>query len=743
MSERPGWTWWGLLLLWPMLAFLQQWQVTPEAGIPWVAAVGGMAGIVGWKAAQGARVRARAVGLALAGLWLGCLLLLAGLDRWAELSRMLGSDHWILLKEAVQAGLGAFCLVAALRTLSWRFPALAVVELGVASGICVTALEAHRDGYINRPFQIVDPLWLRGMDPTPLFLGVGALTLMVVALVALNRPNNRRPWWDVPLLLGLLLALYLLVPTGKVKQIFEKFGMGDRPGEENRLRPKSSKSGKGSDPSEGGKNGSKDKEQQKKDDPSFEDTPPPPKPQPVAVVVFRDDYEPPAGGYYFRQSSNSQFNGLKLVHSNDARFDQDFAQNFPTRFRDAKEGKEDLGLVVPPLETTYFHPLATRVALLSQHIRPFGLDNAVAYWAAGNPDPSRFQKAYDVDSQVFEADYAQLVSASAGEPDWDDETWKHYLEGPSDPRYRQLADEIVQKLPPERRNSPLFKAVAIKLWLDENCTYSLKSPSAEAEDPVSDFLFGQRIGYCVYTSHSACYLYRAAGVPARISHGYAVSAQQRGGGSSLLIRTSDAHSWAEIHLQGVGWMELDVSPKKNLEPEKEQVDNNLQQMMGDMARKDKKEARPEDSRPSLDLQEFLRSLVLGVLQAIPWSLLGVWLLLNAWKIFRRVAPWVWTGPALSRLAYLCVLEMLVEQGTRRSRHESCEGFARRLGEEVPSLMQLTRLHLGLRLGAKNPPTTHEVRQCLRECLSQLRRRPVKGWRAWLGWLDFTAGLRVR
>jgi hypothetical protein len=47
-------------------------------------------------------------------------------------------------------------------------------------------------------------------------------------------------------------------------------------------------------------------------------------------------------------------------------------------------------------------------------------------------------------------------------------------------------------------------------------------------------------------------LYRTAGIPARVSQGYAVAARQRGHGASLLIRSGDAHAWPEIYLQGAG-----------------------------------------------------------------------------------------------------------------------------------------------------------------------------------------------
>ncbi|MBT9588671.1 transglutaminase domain-containing protein [bacterium] len=739
MTPRPRSFWIGLLLLWPALAYLNQWLVTPRGGIPLWAAAGAGAAILAWYASTRWQIRCRASLISLALFWLLGSGLLALLDGSSLLAGALGSDSWVLLRQASAAALAAFCLVGALRTLSWRFPALAVVELAAAGGVFILALEAHRDGFINRPFQLVDPLWLKGMDPTPLFLAVGSLALLATSLLALNRPNNQRPWWDVPLLLLVLMGLFLAAPSGRVKQLFEKFGMGKEPGKENRLGPEGGLKTPGpASPA----NGDPSKSQQKQDEPSFADSPPP-KPRPVAVVVFRDDYQPPSGSYYFRQTSNSQFNGLKLVHSNDDRFDRDSAQGFPTRYHDEKARAEPLGLQAPDLDTSLFQPLSTRVALLIQHPRPFGLIHPEHYWATPNPDPERFQKAYEVDSLVFKGTYPELIPASPGQSSWDAETWAHYLEGPADRRYDELVDKILAELPEQRRNMAFFKAVAIKMWLDENCTYSLKSPSADASDPVSHFLFGQRIGYCVFTSHSACYLYRAAGIPARISSGYMVNAQQRGGGSSLLIRSSDAHSWPEIYLDGAGWLDLDIAPKKNLEPEHEQVDNNLQQMMGDMARKDKKDRRPEETRPQIDLQEMLQRLLLEVARTIPWALIAVWLTLTLWKVWRRLSPWFWSGRGLARVAYLAALDVLAEQGVTRHIDESCEAFARRLQEEVPALLPLAQAHLRVRLGNQPPPAEAELRQTLKLCLAQLRKRSQKGWRRALGWLDPTSGLRVR
>lgn len=146
------------------LAYLNQWLVTPRGGIPLWAAAGAGAAILAWYASIRLQIRCRASLIGLALLWLAGSGLLALLDGSSLLAGALGSDSWVLLRQASAAALAAFCLVGALRTVRWRFPALAVVELAAAGGVFILALEAHGDGFINRPFRLVrEPrFWLKG-----------------------------------------------------------------------------------------------------------------------------------------------------------------------------------------------------------------------------------------------------------------------------------------------------------------------------------------------------------------------------------------------------------------------------------------------------------------------------------------------------------------------------------------------------------------------------------------------------
>jgi transglutaminase-like putative cysteine protease len=105
---------------------------------------------------------------------------------------------------------------------------------------------------------------------------------------------------------------------------------------------------------------------------------------------------------------------------------------------------------------------------------------------------------------------------------------------------------------------------ALALFADEKFFYTLQPPLL-GEQPVDDFLFDTRRGFCEHYASAFVFLMRAAGVPARIVTGY------QGGEANpvdgyVVVRQSDAHAWAEVWLAGRGWMRVDptaaVSPAR-------------------------------------------------------------------------------------------------------------------------------------------------------------------------------------
>jgi transglutaminase-like putative cysteine protease len=94
--------------------------------------------------------------------------------------------------------------------------------------------------------------------------------------------------------------------------------------------------------------------------------------------------------------------------------------------------------------------------------------------------------------------------------------------------------------------------------------YTLATPLL-GRNSVDEFLFDQKSGFCEHFSSSFVVLMRAAGIPARVVTGYA-GGYYNPVGQYWLVRRSDAHAWAEVWLQGRGWVRVD--PTAAVAPER-------------------------------------------------------------------------------------------------------------------------------------------------------------------------------
>ena len=94
--------------------------------------------------------------------------------------------------------------------------------------------------------------------------------------------------------------------------------------------------------------------------------------------------------------------------------------------------------------------------------------------------------------------------------------------------------------------------------------YTLDTPLA-GRNAVDEFLFDTRAGFCEHFASAFVVLMRAAGVPARVVTGYA-GGYRNPIGDYWLVRNSDAHAWAEIWLEGRGWVRMD--PTAAVAPER-------------------------------------------------------------------------------------------------------------------------------------------------------------------------------
>jgi transglutaminase-like putative cysteine protease len=78
--------------------------------------------------------------------------------------------------------------------------------------------------------------------------------------------------------------------------------------------------------------------------------------------------------------------------------------------------------------------------------------------------------------------------------------------------------------------------------------------------PLESFLFKDRIGYCQQFSGTMAMMLRMAGIPARVSTGFAPGTPQPDAPGVYRVRDFDAHSWVEVYFKDIGWVTFDPTP---------------------------------------------------------------------------------------------------------------------------------------------------------------------------------------
>ena len=125
------------------------------------------------------------------------------------------------------------------------------------------------------------------------------------------------------------------------------------------------------------------------------------------------------------------------------------------------------------------------------------------------------------------------------------------------PRVHELAEQVVGEA-----SSPYLRARRLQVYLQEQYAFGPAGSAREArppvgQDPVDWFLFDRRVGTSGNFSSAFVVLARAVGVPARAVSGWVVATQE----DTQTVYQRQAHQWAEIALDGLGWVTVDPFPR--------------------------------------------------------------------------------------------------------------------------------------------------------------------------------------
>ena len=289
------------------------------------------------------------------------------------------------------------------------------------------------------------------------------------------------------------------------------------------------------------------------------------------------------------------------------------------------------------------------------------------------------------------------------------------------PRGRNLRSmQLAKDMRARAGSDSAFVVSVLELLRTGGFVYSL-TPPVLSYDSVDDFLFNTRSGFCGHYASAFVTLARSAGIPARVVTGY-LGGEWNPIGEYFIVRQSDAHSWAEVWLEGRGWTRVDptavVAPERltrgvwDLLPGARSTEARLVHSSPALAdllqRWDALNAWWNDHVLKFDYRAQLSLLSrLGFRSPdatiLGWAFAGVltlWLGWIAWQFGR--------GPAQRRpdrlaRAYARLCGKLARVGVPRSAHQGPLAYADTVGEQRPDLAQSVRTLLtryaDLRYGA--------------------------------------------
>ena len=130
---------------------------------------------------------------------------------------------------------------------------------------------------------------------------------------------------------------------------------------------------------------------------------------------------------------------------------------------------------------------------------------------------------------------------------------------------RQWASETPSAQALTRRLLQLF---------NQSFVYTLEPPQLGTHT-VDEFMWETRRGFCEHFASSFAFFMRAAGHPARVVGGY-LGGEVHPTEQFVTVRQYDAHAWAEIWIEGSGWVRVD--PTAAVAPER--VEMSLADLFG-------------------------------------------------------------------------------------------------------------------------------------------------------------------
>ncbi|QBG34681.1 transglutaminase TgpA family protein [Litorilituus sediminis] len=128
----------------------------------------------------------------------------------------------------------------------------------------------------------------------------------------------------------------------------------------------------------------------------------------------------------------------------------------------------------------------------------------------------------------------------------------------SNPRLYQLGQQLLSQY-----SNPQDRINAVLNSFSQDMFYYTLQPPLLSNNSLDQFYFDTKAGFCGHYASSFTFLMRAAGIPARVVTGYLggevndLATTGDGQIGHLNVYQYDAHAWAEVWLEGIGWQRVD------------------------------------------------------------------------------------------------------------------------------------------------------------------------------------------
>jgi hypothetical protein len=291
-------------------------------------------------------------------------------------------------------------------------------------------------------------------------------------------------------------------------------------------------------------------------------------------------------------------------------------------------------------------------------------------------------------------------------------------------RYLQLPDNLPSRIGDLARQycagarSPYDAARRIEQALMEGFAYRLRAtPPVAGTDFVDQFLFVRRTGFCVHFASAMVVMCRTLGMPARFVTGY-LPGRTDESGTTHEVRFGDAHAWAEVYLDGFGWVAFDPTPPAETDTFASAVSDLAARSLMGLATL---WARAQDLA-----RAQAPSLVLGIV--------GILLLLGTLTVRRQRLYWRLQGPTASprggvRFAFGQMTRWLTDRGIPRGTSQTPFEYEQEARAQLPACSSPVRRLTGRYVRARFAPAETstddlaDAQQALAELRQRLRKPP--------------------